>query len=71
MFGLVSAIKETEDPGRVKICKLIHILKVKKNGESLDIWSVEIFGSRTVAYGARISQLRLNAIIECRGFSLE
>ena len=34
------------------------MLKVKKNGESLDIWSFEILGSRTVAYGARISQLR-------------
>jgi hypothetical protein len=38
--------------------KLIHMLKVKKNGESLGIWDFKIIGSRTVAYGARISQLR-------------
>ena len=47
------------------------MLKVKKNGEPLGIWSFEISGSRTFAYGARISQLQQNAIIECRGFSLE
>jgi hypothetical protein len=47
------------------------MLKVKRNGESLGIWSFEILGSHNFAYGARISQLQQNAIIECRGFSLE
>jgi hypothetical protein len=36
----------------------MYMLRGKKNGESLGIRSFEILGSRTVAYGARISQLR-------------
>ena len=34
------------------------MLKVKKNSESLGICGLKIIGSRTVAYGARINQLR-------------
>ena len=41
-----------------KIFELIHMLKFKKNGESLGIRGFKIIGGRTVAYGARINQLR-------------
>jgi hypothetical protein len=33
----------------------MHMLKVKRNGEFLGIWSFEILGSHTLAHGARFS----------------
>jgi hypothetical protein len=34
----------------------MHMLKAKRNGESLGIWGFEILGCHTLAYAARISQ---------------